>query len=214
MLVEWQLAQRLKTFHQTLFMKKITMLFVGALTCFFSYINGQTTVGIKGGVNIADVSTKLANNGFKTRVSGHAGIYVNRMINKYFAVQPEVLFSGEGQRFFYNSVEHTWALNYIEIPLMLQLYPIKELYLEAGPQFGLLISARDKITGQNHVPDIKANFATAQFSIATGIGFRIVDRVNIYGRYNFGLTDITSYDAIVNHNNVAQIGVSVRLKTL
>lgn len=179
-------------------------------------VSGQTTLGVKGGINIADIKTKdLNNNGYKPRVSGHGGIYVNHTFNKYWAVQPEVLFSGEGQRYVYNSVEHTWALSYIEIPLMLQIYPTKELYIEAGPQVGLLLSAKDKITGQEHQPDIKASFATAQFSIATGVGFRVVDRVTIYGRYNFGLTDMYSYDAtIIQHNHVVQIGAAVRLKTL
>lgn len=193
-------------------MKKISILFIGVLTVLFcGIVNGQTTFGIKGGVNVADIS----DNGYKPRVSGHGGIYVNRMFNKYFGIQPEVLFSGEGQQFVYNSVEHRWKLNYIQVPLMLQVYPIKELYVEAGPQVGLLVSARDKVTGQSHQPDIKANFATAQFSIATGIGFKIVDRVAIYGRYNFGLTDVMSYDpTIIQHSNVGQIGIAVRLKTL
>jgi outer membrane protein with beta-barrel domain len=192
-------------------MKKIIILFIGVLAVLFATrVDGQTTFGIKGGVSVADIS----DNGYKPRVSGHGGIYVNRMFNKYFAIQPEVLFSGEGQQYVYNSVEHTWALNYIQIPLMLQVYPIKEIYLEAGPQLGLLVSARDKLGGDTH-PNIKANFATAQFSIGTGIGFKIVDRVTVYGRYNFGLTDVTSYDpTIIHHSNVGQIGVAIRLKTL
>ncbi len=192
-------------------MKKIAILCIGVLTALFSIgVNGQTTFGVKGGVNVAD----LSDNGYKPRVSAHGGIYVNRMVNKYFGIQPEVLFSGEGHRYVFDNAEHVWALNYIQIPLMLQVYPIKELYLEAGPQLGLLVSARDKLTGGTH-PNIKANFATAQFSIGTGIGFKIVDRVTVYGRYNFGLTDVTSYDpAIIHHSNVGQVGVAIRLKTL
>ena len=193
-------------------MKKITILFIGVLTVlFYDGVNGQTTLGVKGGVSIAD----LSDNGYKPRVSGHGGIYVNRMLSKHFAIQPEVLFSGEGHRYTFNNVEHRWALNYIQIPLMVQVYPIKELYLEAGPQVGLLVSARDKLIGTGEHQNMKSNFATAQFSIATGIGVKIVDRVAVYGRYNFGLTDVTSYDpTIIHRSNVGQVGVAVRLKTL
>ena len=197
-------------------MKRITVPLMGIIAVLFSVVvNGQTSLGIKGGINIASIKTKdMDNDGYKPRVSGHVGIYANKMLNKYFAIQPEVLYSGEGQRFTFNSVEHKWALSYIEIPLLLQVYPIKDLYIEAGPQAGLLLSAKDKMPNDNHV-DVKANFATAQFSIATGIGFRIVDRVTVYGRYSFGLTDIYSYDAsIIQHSNVGQIGVAVRFKTL
>ena len=193
-------------------MKKIAILLIGGLTVLFSTgVNGQTTLGVKGGVSVAD----LSDNGYKPRVSGHGGIYVNRMLNKHFAIQPEVLFSGEGHRYVFNNVEHRWAINYIQIPLMLQVYPVKELYVEAGPQLGLLVSARDKLIDASEHPNIKANFATSQFSIATGIGFKIVDRVTVYGRYNFGLTDVTSYDpTIIHRSNVGQIGVAIRLKTL
>lgn len=188
---------------------------MGTVAClYFTVANGQTTIGVKGGVNIGDVNDNTTDNGYMPRVSGHAGIYVNRMMNKYFAVQPEVMFSGEGQRFNYNNAEHTWAFNYIEIPLMFQVYPVREIYLEVGPQVGLLVSARDKIEGSDHQPDISANIASAQFSIAAGLGVKVADRVAVYGRYNFGLTDITTYNAIVNRNNVAQIGVAIRLKTL
>ena len=193
------------------------MLLVGSVIslCFIT-VNGQTTLGVKGGVNIATASVAhMEDDGYKPRVSAHGGVYVNRMFNKYFAIQPEVFFSGEGRRYMFNSVEHTTLINYLEIPLMLQVYPIKDLYIEAGPQFGLLLSARDKLTGQDHRPDLKADFASAQFSVATGVGFRLVDRVVIYGRYNFGLTDVYSYDAtIIQHSNVGQIGVAIRLKTL
>jgi len=199
----WQLF-----FSKTIIMKKIVMLLTVALGLLYCYdIKGQTAFGVKGGVNIGD----LSDNGYHPRVSGHGGVFVHRTINKYFCIQPEVLFSGEGQRFTFNSDNHTWALNYLQIPLMLQVYPINEFYLEVGPQVGLLLSARDKVNDNSeHHPDLKANFATAQFSIATGLGVKLTDAVIVYGRYNFGMTDISTSDVTTHHSNVAQVGLAYR----
>ena len=191
-------------------MKKVTVLLIAAVGLLYcSGVNGQTAVGVKGGVNISDISE----GGYHPRVSAHGGVFVHRTINKYFCIQPEVLFSGEGQRFMYNSIEHTWAINYIQIPLMFQVYPVSAFYIEAGPQLGFMISAKDKLSANENTShaNIKANFATAQFAIAAGLGVKVTDRVSVYGRYNFGLTDVYSYDATPQHSNVAQFGVAARL---
>ena len=136
--------------------------------------------------------------------------FVHRTINKYFCVQPELLFSGEGQRYIFNGAEHISAYSYLQLPIMLQIYPISNVYIEVGPQFGLLLSAKDKVDGGGSHVDWKPNMATGQFAIATGLGIKATDQVIVYGRYNFGLTDITSFDAIVHHSNVGQVGVAVR----
>lgn len=198
-------------------MKSITGLLIVILTGVCSVVvNGQTTLGVKGGVNIAEYKIIHTNdNSFNPRVSGHGGIYVNRVFNKYFAIQPEVMFSGQGVRYVDNGQENTIIVNYLEIPMMLQIHPVKDFYIEAGPQVDLLLTAKHKIHGTDYKQNVKADFATAQFSIATGMGFRIVDRISVYGRYNFGLTDVFSYDPnIIQHSHVIQVGVAVRLKTL
>lgn len=207
-------------------MKRIVVL--GITTClFFAHVHGQTIgsaqtatksktdvdgktgLGLKAGVNIASFTDS-----YKSRIGFHGGVFLNRTINKYFSIQPELLFSGEGRISIYDGVEHTWVLNYVQLPLMLQVYPIKEFYLEAGPQVGVLISAADKIDGDKTQADLKAIVSTAQLAIGVGLGFKATDNVTVYGRYNFGMTDITSYDAAVHHSNVGQVGIAVRFKTL
>jgi hypothetical protein len=190
-------------------MKMIYVLLCGMTTCLFSVvINGQTAFGVKGGVNIASLPDS-----YKQRISVHGGIFVNRPLNKYISIQPEIFFSGEGERAHYNGAEHVWVLDYIEVPLMVQVYPIRQLYLEVGPQVGFLVNAQEKAVGGTH-RDVSANFANVQFAIATGLGVKITDDIIVYGRYNFGLTDLTAYDAIEHPGKVAQIGLAFRFTTL
>ena len=167
---------------------------------------GQTMVGVKAGVNIASLSSFSG----RSRISGHGGVFLHHPLNKNICIQPELLFSGEGQRYYSNAVEHTLALDYLQLPIMIQYYPVDNFYVEAGPQAGILISAQDKVGGLNGHSNVKGDFAAAQLALGVGAGVRATERILIYGRYNFGLTDATVYDNIVDHSQVGQIGVAVR----
>ena len=189
-------------------MKKVTTILSLAVFCLFlSSASAQNAVGIKGGVNIANLS------GFEgdSRVSGHAGVFLHHTINRNWCFQPELLFSGEGQQYFSNGSERTLALDYIQLPLMIQYYPAPQVYFEAGPQVGLLVSAQDKGDEVAHI-NVKDDFSTAQVALGVGIGFKATEQLILYGRYNFGLTDVTKFDNIVDHSRVGQIGIAIRLK--
>ena len=190
-------------------MKKVTMvLSVVAMSLFFSTVNAQQAIGIKGGLNIASLS------GFegRDRISGHAGVFLHHTINKNWCFQPELLYSGEGQRYMSGGVERTLALGYLQLPLMIQYYPAPQVYLEAGPQFGLLLSAQDKVDDYEEQINAKDDFTTGQVAIGLGIGYKASEKLVLYGRYNFGLTDVSRFDNIVDHSNVGQLGIAYRLK--
>ena len=189
-------------------MKKVTtILSVALLSLFFLNANAQHAFGLKGGVNIANLSGFQGN----SRISAHGGVFLHHTINAVWCFQPELLFSGEGQRYFDNGEERTLALNYVQLPLMVQYYVVPKFYLEAGPQVGVLVSAQDKGDETTHV-NVKDDFSTAQIALGIGAGFKASDQVIIYGRYNFGLTDVTRFDNLVDHSRVGQLGIAIRLK--
>ena len=190
-------------------MKRITMLFLGTVIglC-FTVANGQNTrVGVKAGVNIANLSEF---NG-RSRISGHGGLLLHHALNKNWCIQPELLFSGEGQRFYSNAVEHTYALDYLHLPIMIQYYPVPNMYVEAGPQVSILISAQDKVDERNGHTNVKDDFAAAQLALGVGAGLELTEQVILYGRYNFGLTDLFIVQNFDAHSRVGQIGIAIRL---
>jgi len=190
-------------------MKKATMIVsVAVISFLFSTVRAQEAIGIKGGINIASLS------GFegRSRLSAHGGVFLHHTINKNWCFQPELLYSGEGQRYISGGVERTLALSYLQLPLMIQYYPAPQLYFEAGPQFGLLLSANDKVDDHEEQINAKDDFTQAQVALGLGIGYKASEQLILYGRYNFGLTDVTRFDNIVDHSNVGQIGVAIRLK--
>ena len=191
-------------------MKKATMILsVTALSLLFSTVYAQQAIGIKGGVNIASLS------GFegRSRISAHGGVFLHHTINKTWCFQPELLYSGEGQRYIANNgEERTLALGYLQLPLMIQYYPTPQIYFEAGPQFALLLSAQDKGDMESEHINAKDDFTAAQVALGLGIGFKATEQLILYGRYNFGLTDVTRFDNIVDHSQVGQLGIAIRLK--
>lgn len=189
-------------------MKKIIItscILLGALA--FNDLQAQTSAGVKGGINFANVS----NTSGDTRVSGNVGVFVHSQIDRNWCIQPELLYSGQGLR-HYNTVngDRTLALNYIQVPVMLQYFPVKGFYLEAGPQVGFLTNATVKNTDGDKISD-KSNYKSADVALNVGAGIHATRQIGFFARYNFGLTDITKNDNQTYHNMVGQVGMQVKL---
>lgn len=173
----------------------------------FASTQAQTIVpGFKGGLNVAN----LSNTGDDNRISGHLGFFVHMKIAKGWAFQPEILYSGQGDRYWDAGVRYTWALNYVNIPLMFQYYPVRNFYLEFGPQLGILAAARDK-GPHGYNADISSGIRKADATLNLGMGVRATDQLGFYMRYGIGLSDVTLNDNYSYSNRVFQLGVDVRL---
>jgi len=188
--------------------KMITLITVGfSLLCFS--VQAQQSIGIKGGLNIANVP----NYGDNNRISGNIGFYLNSKIDRNWSVQPEILYSGEGVRYYSNSYggETTTQLSYIQVPIMFQYALTRNFYLELGPQIGVLVGAQEKDQDNNKY-NVNSDYNKLAVSFAAGAGFHVNSQFGLFARVNLGLTDITSGDNKNYYSNVGQLGATLRLQ--
>jgi len=185
-------------------MKKViivpVILLIGGL------VSAQTfQFGPKAGVNISNFQSGNYEN--NTLVGFHLGGFVSFAAGKTFAIQPEVLFSTQGTKIEDATNPHKeFKANYLNIPVLVQLRTSGGLYLETGPQAGLLLTAK---TDDESVKDL---YKSLDWSWVFGLGFRSKIGLGLDARYNLGLTKVgdkltTSDFQPDGKNSVIQIGL-------
>lgn len=170
-------------------MKKILSLFACVTLIAFGASAQGVSGGLKFGLNLANQTISSSEiDGFTVspsfRPSIHAGGYLTAMLSEKFGVQPEILFSGQGYK--QNSV--TVAVNYITVPVLLR-YNFTDLFsIHAGPQIGVLMSAKAKGDGESE--DIKEYLKSTDVGVAAGIGIDLPIGLNFGFRFVKGFTNI------------------------
>ena len=142
-------------------MKKILLLAVFTVLGFVNVNAQEIKFGAKGGLNFASVSGDTK--GTDVVTAFNFGVMSEIPISEKFSFQPEVMYSGQGYSFNDNTV----ALSYLNVPLMAKYYVIKGLSVEAGPQIGFLLSAK------NEIINVKDYFKTVDFGVDFGVGFLV-----------------------------------------
>lgn len=105
---------------------------------------------------------------------------------------------------------------------MFQYNATPEFFIEAGPEFGFLVSARDKVessTNNNTITRVnglnKNDFNTFNFGIGLGAGYYFTKNLGVTARYTAGLTNVvknrpSGSDGV--RNNVFQVGLAFKFK--
>ncbi|HLW30757.1 MAG TPA: porin family protein [Aequorivita sp.] len=208
-------------------MKKILLL-ATVVVFTLSAQSQEIRMGAKAGVNFANMSFNPDDGeDFKSRTSFHIGGLVEIPITEKFSVQPEILYSSQGSQLKYSeefmgeriSSEIKYKLDYLSIPVMAKYYVIDGLGLEAGPQFGILVSAKGdyEFSGMgmsdSGTEDIKDELKTLDIGLGFGASYRLDMGVFFGARYVLGLTDISDNtdvdfeDEVKVKNNVFQLSV-------
>ncbi len=203
---------------KSILMKKISYLLLVLICSAFgqlAYGQIRLDLGVKGGLNFASlnsVSTSTSTT-YDNRTGYHFGAYALIKVTK-IGIQPELLFSRQGQNFTVNSQNYSSSFDYITIPVIIKLYIAGGLNLQAGPQFGFLSSAKGDLINlaSNNVSatgqDLSSFVKSSDVSLAIGAGWDLPFGLNITARYNIGLSDVNKYTGTTSQNIVSSLGTS------
>lgn len=175
----------------------------------------QFSLGIKGGVNFAnlDVTSSVGDN-YKNRTGFHGGAFALFKVTA-FAVQPELIFSQQGSKVSFSSQDINANFSYLNVPIMAKFYLPLGLNLQLGPQFGFLTTAEsdyNPLTGTMQSTDLKEYYKNSDVSIGMGIGWDLPLKLSIDARYNLGITEIEDNASLSQtKNQVFQISVGYKL---
>ena len=182
----------------------------------------QVKFGAKAGLNLSRFTEN-----FETMKPGfHAGIYAQVKLHPIMIVlSKQHLQVQGGMEKDVNEIlnqtissKTTLTSHNVIVPIMLQFSPIKMITIEAGPQFGfnLGMSSHNVVTTQGLVNTETESDYTFEsddynmfdFGLAAGLKLNVASNVNIYARYNFGLTNVFVYedDETMNQNLMLGVG--------
>ncbi len=200
--------------------------------------------GIKGAATASQFSEqKLAAKNQK--IGFNAGVFVNVPLSEKFALQPEVLYNQMGAKSVLSDTEvttgattvrtkqdYSTTLNYISVPVMLQMKPTDNFYVEAGPEVSYFVDGKNK--GEQTISTTTSGTTTTQtlsasesinkddikkfnLGFGVGLGYYFTRNLGINARYVNSLTHIyNNSDAVtdaqknVNTNRVFQLGLNYK----
>lgn len=198
-------------------MKKLIL----GLSILVSSLAFSQQFGLKGGLNVSTISSEGYDD-TKAKVGFYGGAFVNIPASESFSIQPEVIYNNLGSemkgKISGNSYSQKFNLNYLSVPVMFQYKATPQFYLEAGPEFGFLLSAKSKTTWNNSsfTSEIdKKDINSFNFGVGLGAGFDITKRIGVNARYVAGFSDVTKPEAdpstnAKNKNNTFQAGVNFK----
>ena len=175
---------------------KTTFLFAMVLLTTATF--GQFRLGVKAGTNIVKVDGVSFKDEFRYgyNLGGFAEIVLTP--DQKLSLQPEVLFNQYSTALdsnfksvyenIINSDQSKVKLNYLSIPILVNYKLLGPLYLQAGPQFGILMDQ-----SRTFLQNGGDAFKKGDFSMIGGIQLRIT-KIYVTGRYIIGLNNINDID--------------------
>jgi hypothetical protein len=148
-------------------------------------------IGVKVGQNFSSVNSVAVD---RHSASFHGGVAFQIGLTEKISLVPELLLSqtklatNSSIALVFsddNLKPETYHLNYLMIPLLVQVKPFSSLLLQAGPQYGILLDHK-----KDGIESAKLAFQEGEFSFVGGAKVNL-GGFFVYGRYVVGLQNIS-----------------------
>jgi len=170
-----------------------------------AFAQAQVSLGLKGGLNFANLDVTNLEGTYHNRTGYHLGAFALFKFAK-IGIQPELVYSQQGSKVHDpNLGDFESNFSYVNVPVLLKLYTVGGLNLQVGPQFGFLTSA--KKDGEN----IEDQLRNSDTSLALGVGWDLPLRLSVDVRYNLGLKNISDEAVYDIKNQVWQVSLGFKL---
>ena len=171
-------------------MKKVFV--IGLLVLGFNlHSNAQAKLSLQGGLNQA--REKYSGDGVSvtlgTRTSVNFGLNADFEGSDKFNLRSGLLYNGYGSKTGDGGVS---KLDYLTIPVLGRFKVAEGFYAFAGPQIGLLLSAKSKY--KDETVDEKEFYKGTNISALIGAEYKFTDKLSLGASYNAGLTNIGKED--------------------
>lgn len=180
------------------------------------------SIGPKAGLNLSHFwGSDFNNDAARMRLSGQFGAFATWSNDSWFAVSGELLYSGKGTRYRYESpwgdAVSVTRVDYIEMPILFRFFFVRDgmfrPHASIGPSWGILLLAHSK--GLEPVKsDANSFYDTANkidlgMNVGGGVNIRVGDNIwiNPELRYNLGLLNIGENSSVRNGALTFAVGV-------
>jgi predicted porin len=189
------------------FIASALMLFAASTATFAQHEVGSFTLQPKVGVNIASLTKS---DGADPRIGLAAGVEGEYQATDIFSLSAGVIYSQQGNKYdktvLGQNVKYTNKLDYINIPIMANVYVVKGLAVKLGVQPAFNVNSKfstvANVAGTETKKSVDTDVKSFDFSIPVGLSYEY-NNVVLDARYNWGLTKIA--DNSDSKNSVFQI---------
>ena len=183
-------------------MKKLLVMaavMLASVAAYAQHAVGSFTLQPKVGMNIANLTDA---DDADARIGFVGGLETEYQATDIFSLSAGVLYSMQGCKYDNDKVKTTSKLDYINIPIMANVYVAKGLAVKLGVQPAFNVNSEVKVSGGKYSTSADVDAKSFDFSIPVGISYEN-SNVVLDARYNWGLTKVA--DGSDSKNSVFQI---------